>query len=84
MAESNKQFCYALSVEYPTTDLASFAYHALVVDEELHADKVTRTLRLDGATLSADFAAVDARMLRVSVNSFLEMLILASRTMDAF
>ena len=55
-----------------------------MVDEELHADKVTKDLRLEGATLCAEFMAVDARMLRVSVNSFLEMLILATRTMDAF
>ena len=59
-------------------------FAALVVDEELHSDKVSRSLRLDGSALGADFRAVDARMLRVSVNSFLEMLILATRTMDSF
>ena len=41
-------------------------------------------LSVKDATLSAEFNAVDARMLRVSVNSFLEMLVLATKTLDSF
>ena len=55
-----------------------------MVDEELHSDKVQKVVYLEGNSLKADFHAIDARMLRVSVNSFLEMLILATKTMDIF
>eukprot|EP00961_Rhodomonas_salina_P166539 2244254-Rhodomonas_salina.1 len=54
----------------------------LAVDEELHADRVHRVVRSEGNKLIAEFAAIDARMLRVSVNSFFEMAVLATRTLD--
>ena len=57
---------------------------ALEVDEELHADKVTKILSAEGCQLKAEFAACDARMLRVSVNSFFDMVALATQTLDAF
>lgn len=59
-----------------------FVFAALAVDEELHADRVHRVVSSDGKKLIATFAAIDARMLRVSVNSFFEMAILATRTLD--
>ena len=57
---------------------------ALVVDEELHPDKVTKLLSTRGKHLCVEFAACDARMLRVSVNSFFDMTALATQTLDAF
>ena len=82
---------------------------ALVVDEELHADRVKREVTTEDNKLCVSFAglalpcpqaraparrnsrahggslaAVDARMLRVSVNSFIEMTGLATKTLDAF
>ena len=57
---------------------------ALIVDEELHADRVSKVLSTEGCQLKVDFAACDARMLRVSVNSFFDMTALATKTLDAF
>ena len=57
---------------------------ALIVDDELHADKVTKILSTEGCNLNVEFAACDARMLRVSVNSFFDMTALATKTLDAF
>ena len=54
------------------------------MDEELHADKVTKILSTQGNQLNVEFAACDARMLRVSVNSFFDMTTLATQTLDAF
>jgi len=54
------------------------------VDEELHAEKVTKILSTEGCQLQVEFAACDARMLRVSVNSFFDMTALATKTLDAF
>ena len=54
------------------------------MDEELHADKVTKILSTEGCQLKVEFAACDARMLRVSVNSFFDMVALATKTLDAF
>jgi len=54
------------------------------VDEELHAEKVTKILSTEGCQLKVEFAACDARMLRVSVNSFFDMTALATKTLDAF
>eukprot|EP00286_Rhodomonas_abbreviata_P001144 CAMPEP_0181289694 /NCGR_PEP_ID=MMETSP1101-20121128/1018_1 /TAXON_ID=46948 /ORGANISM="Rhodomonas abbreviata, Strain Caron Lab Isolate" /LENGTH=86 /DNA_ID=CAMNT_0023393931 /DNA_START=72 /DNA_END=332 /DNA_ORIENTATION=+ len=84
MTEGSKSldFKYTLSMEYPNSEYASQVSNALAVDEELHADRVHRTVRSDGTKLVAEFAAIDARMLRVSVNSFFDMAILATRTLD--
>ncbi|EKX44756.1 hypothetical protein GUITHDRAFT_152857 [Guillardia theta CCMP2712] len=84
MLPENMQHRCSLSVDYPDKEFAEMVSQALAVDEELHQDKVARQVSSDGKTLIAQFAACDARMLRVSVNSFFEALALATRTLDAF
>mmetsp|Transcript_10915 Transcript_10915/g.26197 ORF Transcript_10915/g.26197 Transcript_10915/m.26197 type:complete len:87 (-) Transcript_10915:6-266(-) len=84
MTETTKAlgFKYSLSLEYPNQEYSQHVSNALAVDEELHADRVHRVVRSEGNKLIAEFAAIDARMLRVSVNSFFEMAVLATRTLD--
>ncbi|OZJ07009.1 hypothetical protein BZG36_00201 [Bifiguratus adelaidae] len=73
-----------LVIPFPNERLATIAKQALAVDKELRADQVERTLSVDGSRLIADYQATTPRVLRVSVNAFMEMLVMVTRTMDAF
>jgi len=52
--------------------LASQAFQILSPDKELKDDLVKRTLSVNGKDLQVEFECVNARMARLSVNSFLE------------
>jgi tRNA threonylcarbamoyladenosine modification (KEOPS) complex Pcc1 subunit len=62
---------------------ARAVYDSLVVDEELHPERVSKTLSLEGTTLVAAFAAEEWRMLRVATISFIEYLGVAVRCVNA-
>ncbi|KAI8089015.1 CTAG/Pcc1 family [Halteromyces radiatus] len=73
-----------LEIPFPSSRLASIAMRVLAVDKELKTDQVKRTIQCDDALLKVHFESVSAKMLRVSSNSFLEMLLMVTRTMDQF
>ncbi len=72
-----------------TTLLASAAHAevaraSLAVDAELSPERSSKALRVDGASLVADFAAVDARNLRLAITSYCDMLSVVLRTLRDF
>ncbi|KAI9312814.1 CTAG/Pcc1 family, partial [Dichotomocladium elegans] len=71
-----------LEIPFPSPRLATIAEQVLNVDKELKTDQVCRTLIAKGAILEARFECVSARMMRVSVNSFFDMLSMVTRTME--
>jgi len=73
-----------LEVDYPRAEWAQIICNSLAVDKELHPNQVHKELSIHGNTLKIVFAAVDPRMLRTSVSSFYDFLILASETVDQF
>ncbi|RUS16268.1 transcription factor Pcc1-domain-containing protein [Endogone sp. FLAS-F59071] len=73
-----------LIVPFPTPRLANIALRVLNVDKELKTDQARRTLSLEHEKLIVHFDCASTRMLRVSVNSFLEMLVMVTRTMEEF
>mmetsp|Transcript_33187 Transcript_33187/g.130653 ORF Transcript_33187/g.130653 Transcript_33187/m.130653 type:complete len:81 (+) Transcript_33187:274-516(+) len=78
------EFKYELSIEMPNGMDAEIPKKVLEVDEELRPDLVSRRVWSEGGTLKAVIEAVDAKVLRVSVSSFLDYLILTMRMVQEF
>ncbi|KAI9501691.1 transcription factor Pcc1-domain-containing protein [Coemansia spiralis] len=80
------QFPYSTILTVPFEDprLASITAESLKVDQELSVDKVSRCISVNDRSLIVTFAADSLRMLRVSINGFMDSLILVTRTLDTF
>ncbi|KAJ2447399.1 hypothetical protein GGF42_005449 [Coemansia sp. RSA 2424] len=80
------EFLHSITLSIPFADarLAGIAKNSLVVDRELSEDKVSRNIDTRDSLLVATFSADTLRMLRVSVNGFMDSLILVSKTLEAF
>ncbi|EPS70955.1 hypothetical protein M569_03806 [Genlisea aurea] len=78
-------FTCNLEVDYRDEANARIVYNALAVDEELRPGKVRRQMSVaaDGK-LSVRFEAVEARVLRASYSAFVDILTLASKTVEEF
>ncbi|XP_076842611.1 L antigen family member 3-like [Brachyhypopomus gauderio] len=81
---SDGQLEFALEVPFPSQREASIALKALSPDPEPRKGGITKTLSASACTLSVKWTADEARILRVSVGSFLDHLALVIETMDAF
>ena len=73
-----------LRVLFMTPAHAEVAVAALGVDEELQRDRSRRELRVEGRELVAALATADARLLRITVSSFSDMLAAQLRAMRDF
>lgn len=59
-------------------------YNTLIVDTELRDDLVQRSYRVEQHEFCIKFTSKNAKMLRTSVSSFFDMLLLAVRTLEKF
>ena len=73
-----------LKIPFQTQDQAKIAWNSLRVDPEPKRSGVEKTLKVEGQDLIVDFKCEEARTLRVSVNSFYDLLYLVVQTMDQF
>ena len=71
-------------MSFPSTSLAIVARDALAPDPELQPHRCRRELSVEGESLVVSFSAVDAKVLRVSVNTLMDHLKLSTETMVAF
>ncbi|XP_022923038.1 uncharacterized protein LOC111430837 [Cucurbita moschata] len=71
-------------VDYESEKKASIVYKALVVDKELQPDKVKREMTVSDGKLSIHLEAVEARFLRASFSAFVDVLTLATKTIEDF
>ncbi|XP_073146895.1 uncharacterized protein [Henckelia pumila] len=78
------EFSCNLEVDYGSEEIARIVYTALAVDKELQPDKVKRHMLVSNGKLSVHFEAVEARFLRASYSSFLDVLTLATKTIEEF
>ncbi|KAF5184799.1 transcription factor [Thalictrum thalictroides] len=78
------EFSSDLEVDYGTDEYAHMVYSALDVDKELQPDKVKRQMSVSEGKLIVHFEAVEARFLRASYSSFLDILTLATKTLEEF
>lgn len=73
-----------LEVDFESEEKASIVYSSLNVDKELQPDKVKRVMSVSGGKLAVHFEAVEARFLRASFSAFVDVLTLATRTIEEF
>ncbi|XVF53378.1 hypothetical protein PTKIN_Ptkin05aG0094700 [Pterospermum kingtungense] len=76
--------CSELEVDFESDENASLVYAALAVDKELQPDKVKRLMSVSDGKLSVHFEAVEARFLRASFSAFVDVLTLATETIEEF
>ncbi|XP_077428809.1 L antigen family member 3-like isoform X2 [Vanacampus margaritifer] len=75
---------FSLDVPFPSARQAAIALRSLSPDREPRRGGVHKRLTLAGSFLNVKWCADEARVLRVSVNSFLDHLGLVLETMRAF
>uniref|UniRef100_A0A3Q0RK09 L antigen family member 3 n=1 Tax=Amphilophus citrinellus TaxID=61819 RepID=A0A3Q0RK09_AMPCI len=73
----------SLEVPFPSSHEATIALRSLSPDREPRKGGISKVITVSGSTLSR-WSADEARILRVSVNSFLDHLSLVMETMDMF
>ncbi|XP_074659696.1 EKC/KEOPS complex subunit LAGE3-like [Tubulanus polymorphus] len=73
-----------LRIPFLTEREADIAFGSLSVDKEPKRGGCRKTLTVDRNFLIINFTAAEARMLRVGVNSFLDLLTLVMQTMQQF
>lgn len=73
-----------LEIPFPTARQAEIAYNSLRVDPEPKRSGLKKTFVLEEEKLKVNFSCAEARTLRVSVNTFFDLLILVTKTMDEF
>ncbi|XP_070781237.1 L antigen family member 3-like [Enoplosus armatus] len=75
---------FSLDVPFPSSREAVVALRSLSPDREPRKGGISKQLSVSGSTLSVRWSADEARILRVSVNSFLDHLSLVMETMEMF
>ncbi|KAM3909907.1 EKC/KEOPS complex subunit LAGE3-like [Leptodactylus fuscus] len=75
---------FQLNVPFPSSREAQIAHDTLSPDAEPRKGGVSKTLTITDHVLHVHWQAEEARILRVSVSSFLEHLSLVVKTMDRF
>ncbi|XP_031264989.1 uncharacterized protein LOC116123339 [Pistacia vera] len=81
---SKWEFSCDFEVDYESEENASMVFAALAVDKELQPDKVKRQMSVANGKLSVHFEAVEARFLRASFSAFVDVLTLATKTIEQF
>ncbi|KAG0594667.1 hypothetical protein M758_UG097800 [Ceratodon purpureus] len=82
LTKSITRFTLVLNVDYSSEALANIVKTTLAVDPELQPDKVQREMLVQGARLSVTFTSVESRFLRASFSAFMDMLVLATKTVE--
>ncbi|XP_027110048.2 uncharacterized protein LOC113761959 isoform X1 [Coffea eugenioides] len=77
-------FSCDLEVNYESERKVRIVYSALDVDKELQPDKVKREMSVSDGKLLVHFEAVEPRFLRASFSAFVDVLTLATKTIDEF
>ncbi|CAK6976155.1 L antigen family member 3-like [Scomber scombrus] len=75
---------FSLDVPFPSSREAVIALNSLSPDREPRKGGISKHLEVTGSTLSVKWSADEARILRVSVNSFMDHLSLVMETMEMF
>ncbi|XP_066498485.1 L antigen family member 3-like [Hoplias malabaricus] len=75
---------FTLEIPFPSEREASIAARSLSPDPEPRKGGISKALSVSDGGLSVKWTADEARILRVSVNSFLDHLALVLETMDEF
>ena len=75
---------FSMTVPFRTARHAEIAYDSLRVDPEPRRGGTKRRMEGEGALLRVRFTCAEAKTLRVSVNSFFDLLHLVNETIEQF
>ncbi|XP_078520236.1 EKC/KEOPS complex subunit LAGE3-like [Lissotriton helveticus] len=75
---------FQLDVPFPSHLEAQIAHNSLAPDREPRKGGISKTLLVTDNILHVQWKAAEARILRVSINSFLDNLSLVLQTIDRF
>ncbi|XP_030048296.1 EKC/KEOPS complex subunit LAGE3 [Microcaecilia unicolor] len=84
MAGAAQPLSFTLTVPFPSCLEAQIAHDTLAPDAEPRRGGITKQLSVNRNILHVQWQADEARILRVSVSSFLDLLSLTVQTMDRF
>ena len=73
-----------LKVPFEDAKTATIVWNSLRVDPEPKRSEMTKTLQVEGSDLIVNFECKETRTMRVSVNSFFDLLSLVVDTIDQF
>lgn len=82
--DNNRRRKLDIRIPFETQLEADIVYNSLRVDKEPGRTGSSRVVSREGSEVLVKFEAIEAKHLRVSVNSFLELLSLCLRTLDRF
>ena len=81
---SEQEYSAQLKVPFSTSEEAKIAFTTLNVDCEPRKELIKRDITLDSSSLIVNWSSKEARLLRVSVNSFLDHLTSVVETLHEF
>lgn len=73
-----------ISVPFPTNEFAEIALNSLSPDPEPRNSLVTKEFILDSNILRVRYVAKEAKILRVAVGAFLDLLLVVTQTLELF
>ena len=73
-----------ISVPFPTNQFAEIAVNSLSPDPEPRNSLVTKEFSLDNNILKVTYVTKEARILRVAVGAFFDLLLTVIESMDKF
>lgn len=79
-----KKLSTRLVVPFASQEEATVAFNSLRVDREPLRGNVLKTFAVQGTALIVEFEGEQAKHLRVSVNTLIDLLVLVVRTIDRF
>ncbi|CAI9112934.1 OLC1v1013445C1 [Oldenlandia corymbosa var. corymbosa] len=82
--QSKWEFSCDLEVNFQSERKANIVCSSLAVDKELQPDKVKREMSVADGKLFVHFKATEARFLRASFSAFVDVLTLATKTIEEF
>ena len=80
----NEDLKAELSIPFANANYAQIAFNSLKVDKEPRKDLIKKKLSVDDKHLKVSWSAKEARILRVSIQSFFDHLSLVLKTIDQF
>ncbi len=82
----NEELKAEINIPFKNTEHAKIVFNSLNVDKEPRKELITRKLTLteDNTVLKVNWLSKEARILRVSINSFLDHLHLVLSTVEEF
>ncbi|XP_058752954.1 uncharacterized protein LOC131661279 [Vicia villosa] len=83
-AQSQWDFSCDLEVDFGSEENASIVYATISVDKELQPGKVKRLMSVSNGKLIVHFEAVEARFLRASFSALMDVVTLATKTIEEF